>query len=276
MEAEMKERAMEKMNSLREILQGYGRAVVAFSGGVDSAFLLKAAQDVLGGSVLAVTAALHSLPEREREAAEAFCRQEGIRARILAVNELAIPGFARNPRNRCYHCKKAVFEKIKKIASEEGAEAVLEGSNRDDEGDFRPGMQALGELGIRSPLRECGLTKAEIRYLSRAMGLPTWDKPSCACLSSRFVYGETITEEKLAMVEQAERFLLDLGFRQVRVRMHGEMARIETALSEISRFAETRLREDIVDYLRHLGFSCVSLDLEGYRTGSMNRLQHNS
>lgn len=262
----------DKYEKLQQILRGMGSAAVAFSGGVASAFLMKAAQEALGNRTIAVTADLSSFPGRELAETEKFCRENGVRQVICVMKELEIDGFRQNPPNRCYICKRALFEKIWKMAEENRMEHVIEGSNMDDEGDYRPGMQAVKELGVRSPLREAGLSKAEIRELSRRMGLPTWDKPSFACLASRFAYGETIDEKKLGMVEQAEQILLDLGFRQVRVRMHGEMARIEVLPEELQKMTEPDVRAWVTEKFKALGFAYVTLDLTGYRTGSMNDL----
>ena len=259
----------EKKRALEEYLRSLGSVAVAFSSGVDSTFLLKVAHDTLGDRAVAVTARSCSFPSRELKEAETFCRDEGIEQILVDSEELNIEGFRQNPKNRCYLCKKELFTKIGAIAAGRGIAWVAEGSNVDDEGDYRPGMQAVAELGIKSPLRQAGLTKAEIRTLSREMGLPTWDKPSFACLASRFVYGETISEEKLAMVERAEQRLLDMGFRQVRVRIHGDVARIEVMPEDLSRLVDHAAQLDWD--LRALGFAYVTMDLGGYKTGSMNR-----
>ena len=261
---------MEKLKKLQDYLKSLESVAVAFSSGVDSTFLLKVAHDVLGDQVIAVTAQSCSFPKRELEEAKAFCKKQGIRHIICESEELQIEGFSHNPKNRCYLCKHELFEKIGDIAKENNIKYVAEGSNMDDNGDYRPGLQAVAELGIKSPLRHCDLTKADIRALSHYLHLPTWEKQSFACLSSRFVYGETITEEKLGMVDKAEQLLLDMGFHQVRVRIHGMMARIEVDPSEFGKLMEEENREKIAKTLKEYGFTYVTLDLMGYRTGSMN------
>lgn len=266
----MQQELEKKLENLQNYLKGLGSVAVAFSSGVDSTFLLKVAHDVLGDKVLAVTAQSCSFPKRELNEAIAFCEKEGIRHVICHSEELEIDGFAQNPPNRCYLCKHELFEKIGSLAKKNGIAYVAEGSNMDDNGDYRPGLQAVAELGVKSPLREVGLYKEEIRAISKELGLPTWDKQSFACLSSRFVYGETISEEKLGMVEKAEQLLLDLGFHQVRVRIHGLLARIEVMPEEFSKLMESDTREEIVRKFKEYGFTYVTMDLLGYRMGSMN------
>jgi uncharacterized protein len=259
-----------KHEKLKAYLNSLGSVAVAFSSGVDSTFLLKTAHEVLGENVIAVTARSCSFPERELKEAQAFCLEEGIRHFVCDSEELDIDGFSQNPLNRCYLCKNELFTKIWAIAREQGMEHVAEGSNIDDDGDYRPGLIAVKEQGVTSPLRYAGLTKQEIRELSQKLGLPTWNKQSFACLSSRFPYGERITAERLSMIDRAEQLLLDAGFRQVRVRFHGNLARIETDEAGFGLFADAALRKRIHDALREIGFTYVSLDLLGYRTGSMN------
>ena len=263
-----------KLESLRERLRGIGSAVVAFSSGVDSTFLLRVAHEELGDRVVAATIRSHAFPKRELDEAATFCRAEGVRHAVVDSEELDIPGFAENPPDRCYHCKRELFGKLLAFARENGLAAVLEGSNIDDDGDYRPGRRAIRELGIVSPLHEAGLTKAEIRALSREMGLPTSDKPSFACLASRFPYGERITATALERVEKAEQWLLDagLGLTQLRVRSHGGLARIEVPPDAIPRLAARAA--EIAAAFKELGFAYVTLDLRGYRTGSMNEVLH--
>jgi uncharacterized protein len=261
---------IEKLEQLKQYFASLGSVAVAFSSGVDSTFLLKVAHDVLGEKVIAVTAESCSFPKRELNEAKEFCEKEGIRHFVCHSEELEIEGFAQNPKNRCYLCKRELFEKIKKIAEENGISYVAEGSNLDDNGDYRPGLLAVAELGIKSPLRDCGFAKADIRALSKELGLSTWEKQSFACLSSRFVYGETISEEKLNMVDKAEQLLLDMGFHQVRVRIHGLMARIELMPEEFPKLLSDENRIRIAEAFKEYGFTYVTMDLLGYRTGSMN------
>lgn len=259
-----------KYRKLKEILRSYGTIAIAYSGGVDSTFLLKTAADVLGGRVLAVTAHAPFVPERELTETKQFCEANSIRQIIVESNALDSDTFRKNPPNRCYYCKQDLFGKMIAEAGKNGISYVAEGSNMDDTGDYRPGMQAIRELGVKSPLQEAELYKYEIRALSRELGLPTWDKPSFACLASRFVYGESITEEKLGMVDRAEQLLLDLGFRQFRVRLHGKLARIEVLPEEIEHLAASETRVGLYAGMKAIGFDYVTMDLGGYRTGSMN------
>lgn len=259
-----------KLAFLKQDIESMEKVLIAFSGGVDSTFLLKIAQDVLKEKVTAVIARSSSFPEKELKEARDFCKQYRIKHFIIVSEELEDPEFRRNPLNRCYICKKQLFSKIIEIANELGIRNIAEGSNLDDLADYRPGRQALSELGIQSPLLKAKLTKEEIRKLSKEFGLPTWDKPSFACLSSRFPYGEEISIEKLKMVELAEQYLLDLDFKQVRVRYHGDVARIEVAPEDRLRILELKRAEDIYEAFAKIGFTYTSLDLKGYRCGSMN------
>lgn len=262
----------EKHTALQEYLSSLSGLVVAFSGGVDSTYLLKSAYDVLGEHVIAVTARSCSFPKRELDEAMAFCAQEGITHLVCDSEELALDGFSDNPVNRCYLCKNELFTRIRSIATQRGIPTVADGSNLDDEGDYRPGLIAVREQQVVSPLRLAKLTKQDIRDLSRELGLRTWDKQSFACLASRFPYGEKITPERLAMIDKAEQLLLDLGFRQVRVRYHDGLARIETGQEEFALLLDDTIRIRVHDELRQLGFTYVSIDLLGYRTGSMNEV----
>lgn len=260
----------EKMTRLRSALRGMGSAVVAFSSGVDSTFLLRVAHEELGDRVVAVTVRSCTFPRRELDEAMAFCRLEGIRHEVVDTSELDIPGFAENPPDRCYLCKKSIFGRIIAFAQTNGFAAVLEGSNMDDDGDYRPGMRAIMELGVKSPLHDAGLTKAEIRALSRELGLPTAEKPSFACLASRFPYGERITAARLERVERAEQWLRDAGLClvQLRVRSHGDLARIEVPPGDIPRVAARAA--EVAAAFKRFGFAYAALDLQGYRTGSLN------
>ncbi len=266
----MKPELLTKYEKLKKYIASFKSAAIAFSSGVDSPFLLYAAKEALGDNVIAVTATSYSFPERELNEARSYCEQNGIRQFIIRFEELNIEGFSHNPKNRCYLCKRELFEKIIGVAKENGISEVAEGSNLDDDGDYRPGLLAIKELGVKSPLREIGFTKAEIRELSKEFGLPTWEKPSFACLASRFPYGDIINEEQLKRVDKAEQLLLDMGFRQVRVRIHGDVARIELEPGQFERFMDEKVRTEVYRKFREYGFSYVSLDILGYRTGSMN------
>ena len=262
-----------KTKKLKEIFQTMGKVLVAFSGGVDSTLLLKVAQDAIGNeNVLAVTALSPLYPERELSGVKKLIETLGARHRLIESNELEIPGFSKNPTNRCYYCKSKLFEELLSIAKEEAIPFIVEGSTLDDDQDHRPGRVAVRELGIRSPLKEAMFTKTEVRKLSKGLGLPTWDKPSFACLASRFPYGKDITEEGLKMVDEAEDFLFGLGFKQVRVRHYGDLARIEIFKEEMVRLMDDSLREKVVNQLKEIGYRYITLDLQGFRSGSMNEV----
>ena len=260
----------EKLRKLKEYLCGLGSLAVGFSGGVDSSFLLAVAADVLGDKAIAVTGVDASVPQREVDEATAFCKDRGIKHYLCKVNPLAETGYRHNGPDRCYFCKRGIFSEVMRIASENGIQYAGEGSNLDDVGDYRPGLRAVAELGVKSPLREAGLRKTDIRLLSRMMGLPTWSKPAYACLASRFVYGEEITEEKLRMIDRAEQFLIEHGFLEERVRLHGKIARIEVPPNDIPKLAADGIRQEVCGEFKRIGFQFVTLDMAGYHMGSMN------
>jgi uncharacterized protein len=260
-----------KARTCREILNSLGTAVVAFSGGVDSTLLLSLSVEALGPeNVLAAIGVSPSLPARELEAARQFAHQIGLDLVELHTEELSDPEYLSNPANRCYYCKRELFTRLRELADQKGYNAILSGANADDRGDFRPGLNAGKELGVLTPLLAAGLTKADVRVLSRVMDLPTWDKPAMACLASRIPYGRAITPETLSRVERAEYLLKDLGFTQCRVRDHGTLGRIEVPQEDIIRLTE--LRDPVLRGLKSLGYTYISLDLQGFRSGAMNEV----
>jgi len=262
-----------KRDRLLELLRGFGSCAVAFSGGLDSTVLAKAAQLALGERAVAVTGASASLAAGELEACRELARQIGIRHEVLQTEELADPRYQANTSDRCYYCKTELFAQVQEAARRLGLAVVADGSNWDDRGEHRPGMRAARERSVRSPLAECELTKAELRQLASHWGIPTWDKPATPCLSSRIAYGEKVTPERLAMIDRAERFLRDRGFQPLRVRYHaGDVARIEVAPEALPRFVDPEFRREVISELTAAGFKYVALDLKGFRSGSLNEV----
>jgi uncharacterized protein len=261
-----------KLADLQSLLKKLGKVLVAFSGGVDSTFLLKIAHDVLGDNVLAVIADSPTYPAEELTQAQEFCKKLGVNYLVIKTDECSSEEFLNNPPKRCYYCKKELFTQLVNLAKEKNISYVLDGSNKDDLGDYRPGKMASAECGIRSPLQEVGLTKQEIRDLSKEMGLPTWDKPAQACLASRIPYGTKITPEILKKIEAGENYLKSLGFKQVRARHHGNLVRLELDQSSLDQLIESELLDRISKKFELLGYTYVTVDLKGYRTGSLNEM----
>lgn len=262
-----------KRDKLLERIRGYGSCAVAFSGGVDSAVVAKAAQLALGQRAVAVTGTSASLAAGELDEARRMAALIGIRYEIIETDEFSNPDYVRNATDRCYHCKTELYTDIGEMIARLGVDVILNGANADDLGDYRPGMKAAAEHRVASPLVECGLDKADVRALARAWQLPIWDKPASPCLSSRVAYGEEVTPERLAMIDEAERYLRGMGLGTLRVRYHrGDVARLEVPLAELDRLCSPEAREAVVGRLKQLGFKYVTLDLEGFRSGSLNAL----
>jgi uncharacterized protein len=260
-----------KRDQLLGLLRGYGSCAVAFSGGLDSAVLAKAAQLALGDRAVAVTGTSASLAAGELDEAKGVARQIGIRHQVVETDELSIPAYQENKADRCYHCKEELFTRLDQIAEQLDVAVVVDGSNRDDRGEHRPGMRAAKDRNVRSPLAQCGFTKGELRQLAEHWQIPIWNKPATPCLSSRIAYGEQVTPERLAMIDQAERFLREHGFQPLRVRYHkDDMARIEVSAEALPKFLDPEFRRQVVEQLKSAGFKYVSLDLEGFRSGSLN------
>ncbi len=261
---------------LVETLRGYARVAVAYSGGVDSTVVAQAAYEALGDAAIAVTAVSDSLASGELEEAEQLARRIGIRHRVIRTEEFADPNYLRNQPDRCYFCKSELYGQLSGLLGELGVDVIASGANTDDLGDHRPGMRAAAENGVRHPLQECGLGKPEVRALARAWGLPTWDKPATPCLSSRIAYGEEVSPERVRMIDQAEQWLRHRGLRILRVRYHkGDLARIEVPLDDLPRLVDLQVRGELIAAFRALGFKFVTLDLEGFRSGSFNTTMAN-
>ncbi len=270
----LKDRLEEKINKLKEILWDLRSVVVAFSGGVDSTFLLAVTSEVLGKNVLAITAASPMIPTWEIKEAKKIARRLKIKHKLIKTSPLEDPSLKHNPKDRCYICKKGLFVKFLDLADKYGYQYLVDGTNFDDLKGYRPGLKALKELGVRSPLAEAGLTKDDIRKYSKKIGLPTWDSPALACLATRIPHGEEITELKLKQIDQAEEFIRSLGFKQVRVRYHFPIARIEIYPEDISRIIGSPTRNVVVERLKAIGFGHIVIDMEGYRSGSMDELKN--
>jgi pyridinium-3,5-biscarboxylic acid mononucleotide sulfurtransferase len=268
----MKTNIDEKLDKLKSSLRDLGTVLVAYSGGVDSTFLAVTAHEVLGQKSLAVFASSPVAPPMEKEEAESLARLVGFRFQIIESKEMDNPDFISNPPERCYYCKRELFNELKPIAAAEGLAWIADGTNADDLGDYRPGRKAGAEAGVRSPLLEAGLTKDEIRQLSKKKGLPTWDRPASPCLASRIPYGILVTAETLNKIARGEQYLHSLGLRQLRLRHHGDIARIELDQQDMSIIVKADIRRGIIEHLKALGYKYVTLDLTGYRTGSLNEV----